>query len=273
MVPARLPPTAWLLAALTAISSPAALALQRVEAHDGVSVEASIALKEPTRIKIDGGAISDVFGNIYSTNCGNAGAAPMLPNGQSAPAVNPSGEVVLECDKERGEIYVKPVGTGSKPINLFVSSGKATYTLVLKRVDMPADTIVIVDRTATPLSAPGSAKAAGHAPNHERALKAMLFAMAGDEVPGELRVEEVNQAVQLWAEARFTLMRTFEGRDLAGEKYLLTNVSPAPMVLAEEEFDRDGGDVVAVSIETHTLAPGESTNVFVIRVRESPWRR
>ena len=272
MAPARLLRTACLLPALTAISPPAALALQRIEARDGVSVEAAIALKEPTRIKIDGGAITDVFGNIYSTNCGTAGAAPLVPNGPSVPAVNAAGEVVLECDKDRGEIYVKPVGAGSKPINLFVSSGKATYTLVLKRVDMPADTIVIVDRTPAPAVA-GSAKVAGRAPNHERALKAMLFAMAGEATPGELRVEEVNQPVQLWAEARFTLLATFEGRELTGEKYLLVNVSESPMVLAEEEFDRDGGDVVAVSIETHTLAPGESTNVFVIRDGSTPWRR
>jgi conjugal transfer pilus assembly protein TraK len=96
--------------------------------------------------------------------------------------------------------------------------------------------------------------------------------MASDE-PGDLRVEEMNQPVELWAEARFTLLTTFEGRELSGEKYLLVNVSQAPMVLAEEEFNRDGGDVVAVSIETHTLAPGESTNVFVIRAGSAPWRR
>ena len=271
MAPARWLRMARLLALLLAISPAAAFALQRIEARDGVSVEAAIALKEPTRIKIEGSAISDVFGNIYSTNCGPASTAPLVPNGPSLPAVNPSGEVILECDKDRGEIYVKPVADGAKPINLFVSSGKATYTLVLKRVDMPADTIVIVDRTPTAAGASAS-KVAGRAPNHERALKAMLVAMASDE-PGDLRVEDVNQPVQLWAEARFTLLRTFEGRELTGEKYLLVNVSQAPMVLAEEEFDRDGGDVVAVSIETHTLAPGESTNVFVIRFRESPWRR
>ena len=272
MAPARLLRMARLLALLLAISPPAALALQRVEARDGVSVEAAIALKEPTRIKIDGGAISDVFGNIYSTNCGSAAAGPLLPNGQPVPAVNPAGEVVLECDKERGEIYVKPVSAGTKPINLFISSGKATYTLILKRVDMPADTIVIVDRTPA-LAAASAPKLAGRAPNHERALKAMLFAMAGAEAPADLRVEEVNQPVQLWTEARFTLVTTFEGRDLTGEKYLLVNVSQTPMVLAEEEFDRDGGDIVAVAIETHTLAPGESTNVFVIRDGSSPWRR
>src|ERR1700676_867679 len=124
MAPARLQLTASLLASLLATSSPIAFALQRVEAKDGVSVEAAIALKEPTRIKIDGAPISDVFGNIYSTNCGSTGAtaAPAIPQ------INPAGEIVLECDKDKGEIYIKPVAAGAKPINLFVSSGKATYT-------------------------------------------------------------------------------------------------------------------------------------------------
>src|SRR6202521_5233221 len=200
--------TASLLASLLATSPPAAFALQRVEARDGVSVEAAIALKEATRIKIDGAPISDVFGNIYSTNCGSTGASAMLPNAPALPQINPAGEIVLECDKDKGEIYVKPVAAGVKPINLFVSSGKATYTLILKRVDMPSDTIVIVDRTLRqPLAATASG-GAGPAPNHERALKAMLFARAGAGAPSEPRVEEVSRPVQLWAEAHFVLMRT-----------------------------------------------------------------
>ena len=66
---ARAPLTTLLLGSLLATSAPPAFALQRIDARDGVSVEAAIAFKEPTRIKIDGAAISDVFGNIYSTNC------------------------------------------------------------------------------------------------------------------------------------------------------------------------------------------------------------
>ena len=51
-----------------------ALALQTIEARDGVSVEASIALKEATRIKVDGANITEVFGNIYASNCGGVAA-------------------------------------------------------------------------------------------------------------------------------------------------------------------------------------------------------
>ena len=254
-----------LLASALLISATPALALQTIEARDGVSVEASIALKEATRIKVDGASITDVFGNIYSSNCGGL-AAVNRDAGQPVAAINPTGEIVLECDKDKGEIYVKPVSGGAKPVNLFISTAKSTYTLILKRVDMPADTIVLKDRVlqqvGTALGRPGETS-----PSHVRALKQMLTAMASDRVGADVRVEEVNRPVQLWAESRFTMLRLYESRGLIGEKYLLTNISKDPMVLAEQEFDREQGDVDGVSIESHNLRPGESTNVFVLRQR------
>jgi conjugal transfer pilus assembly protein TraK len=37
------------------------------------------------------------------------------------------------------------------------------------------------------------------------------------------------------------------------------------MVVAEQEFDRDGGKIAGIAIEHHNLRPGESTSVYVIR--------
>lgn len=251
--------------ALLLISVTPTFALQTIEARDGVSVEASIALKEATRIKVDGANITEVFGNIHSSNCGGA-AAVNRDAGPPLAAINPAGEIFLECDKDKGEIYVKPVSAGTKPVNLFISTAKSTYTLILKRVDMPADTIVLKDRglqqAATRLERSG-----GMSPSHVRSLKQMLTAMASDRVSTEVRLEEVNRPVQLWTETRFTLLRLYESRGLIGEKYLLTNISNEPMVLAEQEFDREQGDVLGVSIERHNLRPGESSNVFVLRQR------
>src|SRR2546426_910235 len=115
-------PASLLLAMVTAIGMATApslvSALQLVEARDGVSVEAMVSIKEPTRIRIDGAPITDVFGNIYSSNCANAATvAPLnssiangapLPNTnvQNSPAINPTGELVLECDKDKGEVYL-----------------------------------------------------------------------------------------------------------------------------------------------------------------------
>lgn len=257
-----------LAVATSLLTSGAAHALQVVDARDGVTVEASISVKEPTRIRLEAGHITDVFGNIYSNSCGQALPASASPGQSAAGAINPLGEIVLECDVAKGEIFVKPVGSGTKPVNLFVSSEHATYMLLLKRSDTPADTIVIRDKTPRQAAASESriqASLAGKSPVHVRALKTMLVAMAADRVATDIRVEEVGRPVQLWAESRFTLMRTYEGRGLIGEKYMLTNISDKAMVLAEQEFDRDDGSVIGVSIDIHNLRPGETTNVYVIR--------
>lgn len=257
--------TALLLPLLWLSRPDVSQALQLVEASDGVTVEAALSVKEPTRIRIDGAAITNVFGNIYSSSCGGAAALPSAPGAAgSQPQTNPAGEVVLECDADKGEIYVRPVGAGGKPVNLFVSSQQATYTLLLRRTDTPADTIVIRDRTSRAAPA-NDAQYAGAPSTHVRRLKAMLVYMASGRVPSDIRVDELNQPQTLWQEAKFTLVRTYEGRGLLGEEYQLTNVSGKDMVLAEQEFDREGGQVLGVSIETHNLRPAANTAVYVIR--------
>ena len=271
-LPARL--TAIVATAFTVLTTPSAQALQLIEASDGISVEAILAIKEPTRIRIEGTAITDVFGNIHSSHCGAAqapSAMPGMPAGTSpsgplTPVANPGGDVVLECDRDKGEIYIRPVGDSPKPVNLFISSAHATYTLVLRKADTPADTIVIRDKTPKSLKPTAATQTpAGPSPNHIRAMKAMLVAMASDRVPADIRVEETSRSIQLWTEARFSQVRQYEGRGLLGEKYLLQNISPTLMVLAEQEFDREGAQVMGVAIENHNLQPGETTNVFVIR--------
>lgn len=268
-------------ALIALVCTPASHALQIVDARDGVAVEAILSVKEPTRIRIEGAPITDVFGNIHSSSCSGMAAAtsgsPGSPVAPLAPVVNSAGEIVVECDRDKGEIYVRPVATtgdgsaAGKPVNLFISSAHATYTLILRRADTPADTILIRDRSfpSAPVDGRPSSGPSGPSAHHVRAMKALLVAMASDRVPPDLRVDELNQPVQLWAEARFALMRRYEGRGLTGEKYLLQNISAAVMVLAEQEFDRPdskaGGQVLGVAVEHHQLRPGESTSVYVIR--------
>jgi conjugal transfer pilus assembly protein TraK len=269
-------------ALIALVCTPASHALQIVDARDGVAVEAILSVKEPTRIRIEGAPITDVFGNIHSSSCGGAAAgasgSPGSPVAPLSPAINPAGEIVVECDRDKGEIYVRPIATASdgssaagKPVNLFISSAHATYTLILRRADTPADTILIRDRSVPPAPVDGRASSgpSGPSAHHVRAMKALLVAMASNRVPPDVRVDELNQPVQLWAEARFALMRRYEGRGLSGEKYLLQNISAAVMVLAEQEFDRPdskaGGQVLGVAVEHHQLRPGESTSVYVIR--------
>lgn len=255
--------TAWV--GLTASS---AYAVQVIDVRDGVAIEAIVSIKEPTRIRIEGSPIVDVFGNIHSSNCGGSTAPPGGPtlSPASSPApVNPAGELILECDRDKGEVYLRPVGGSDRPINLFISSVHATYTLLLRRSDTPADTIVLRDKTAR-LPAAGAPRSAayGPPPNHIRALKALLVAMATDRVPPDARVENLGQRIQLWEGVHFTLVRRLESRGLVGEQYALKNIGATTLVLAEQEFDREEGGVAAIAIEHHNLRPGETTTVFVI---------
>ncbi len=170
---------------------------------------------------------------------------------------------------------MRPIGDGKKPVILFVSSAKATYTLLLRRADTPADTIVIRDKAAKQRrnDTPVPSSTATSAASHVRTLKALLVAMAGDRVPSDIDVEEVGQALFLWREARFQLERIYRGRGFVGERYLIQNVSQTDMVLAEPEFDREGdesGSVAGIAIEHHNLHPGERTQVFVIRREARP---
>lgn len=253
---------AMLLAALVASSAHAA---QVVDVRDGEVIEAFVSTREPTRLRIEGSPIQDVFGNVQSSSCGGGNAtAAGAPAGLAVGVA----EVLVECDLGKGEIYLRPLGDSDKPINLFVSSPQATYTLLLRRRDTPADTLVLRDRSVP--AADAAAVRGGAAPNPIRRLKALLVAMASGQLPPDLRAEVVGREIPLWQQVRFTLQRRVEGRGLIGEHYTLQNLGEEPIVLAEQEFDRDHGDVAGVAIEHHTVPPGERTDVYVLRFGERP---
>ena len=135
---------------------------------------------------------------------------------------------------------------------------------------MPADTIVIVDRSPKrPVSVvDASLPAAGKSASYVRNLKSMLVAMAADRAAADIQMEERDDVHLLWAESEMKLIRRFTGRSFRGETYLLKNISTAPLVLAEQEFDREDGNVLAVAIEYLNLRPNDSTRIYVIRAGE-----
>lgn len=265
-MPAHTPNLAWRHVWLIGLLVPAASvhASRVVDVQDGVVVEAIVSTREPTRVRIDGSLIRDVFGNLESTSCGNAASTTPVATASGSPAAINAAEVLVECDVDKGEIYLRPLGSSDKPINLFISSPHATYTLLLRRADTPADTLVLRDRTLAVTASPAQS-ARGASANPIRRLKAMLVAMASDQLPSDIRAETVNRDIPLWHQVRFTLRQRFEGRGLIGEHYVLQNLGNEIMVLAEQEFDRDSGDVAGVAIEHHNLRPGERTNVYVLR--------
>lgn len=240
----------------TAISSALALAgllcaapawaLQKLEVKPDATATARIALKETSRIKVEGSAIVDVFGSVYSSD-------------------NPAGELMVAPDVASGELYVMPsaMAVPGKPVNIFVKTVKATYTLLLTPVDIPSETVILNDRQTQASSQAEPTAVGGEAPDWLRQIKNMMLVLTGEATPPGYLSVSVGKPVGLWQEARFFEMRRVTHRRLTGLVFDLTNVSAAPMVLDEREFFDAG--VVATGIAKTQLAPNESTRVYVIR--------
>lgn len=230
-------PSRVLLPLWLALSSPAS-ALQILDARDGETVLGKIARQEVTRIAFERGRMRKVTAN--------------------------AGELVVEKDEDKGQIFIRPTAPdSSKPINLFVSSEQSTVALLLQPVDTPSDTIVI--REARP---PGAAVSrVERSGRHVRTLKNLLLTMATDALPDDLEVREPGHELALRPGVRLTLQRAWLGAAIVGEKYLLANLGSAPLELAERDIFKPG--VLAVSLEQTQLPPGAATNLFVIRERRA----
>lgn len=259
---------AVLLLAAASVNSGAA---QRKEIRDGLAVEAIISEREVTRIRVENAKITGVVGKIQSASGCVSTAEPSVPAAPTAPTqpLQTAAEASITCDLSKGEIYLRALGTGKKPINLFVSTDRATYTLVLRKDDRPSDTIVLFD-PSLPKAEDSAGSSRPKQASHVKGIKAMLRAMLARRTPDDVLAEDVNVPLRLWQEASLTLTRTYRGRGFVGERYQLTNIGGLPMTVTEQEFDREGDGVVAVAVESLNLRPGDATWVYVIRSEGQP---
>ena len=152
-------------------------------------------------------------------------------------------------------------------VTLFVSDDRGTtYKLILVPRPIPGEEVILrppADVSARPSLA---TTADGRAVSYQRRIKDLVLVMADPTLQDALEVVPVNKDVPLWTEGRLVLVAKYLDGDMVGEKYRLTNVSPTDMLLVEQELYRHG--VLAVSIEHHTLTPGDATDIYIVRARK-----
>lgn len=230
-------PALALLAAIS-LAPLCASALQVLEGAEGELLTGKISQREPTRLTIDRERIKYLR---YS-----------------------EGDLIVERDDDNGQMFIRPGDFSGKPINVFVSNEKGrTYGLLLQPVDMPADSIVVRERGGLRQAGGTRLEKAG---SYERVIKNMVLAMASDAQPAGVEIRETTEKIGLWKDSWLVLQRLYLATNIVGEKYLLTNAGISAMTMAEQELFRKG--VLAVSIENMNLAPGETTNIFVVRERK-----
>lgn len=239
MIPSALKQPINLLFLSACFAAPSALALQTLEATDGATLYAKVSKKEQTRILVQQGRISSIRVK--------------------------DGALGIDPDDETGQVFVTVPAGSEKPINGFLTTANGeTYTLVLQPTDIPAESVVIKQAVQKTRAKPSVSSDLKNTP-FEKQIKRLVRVMANDELPDDLEIKEVGDTISLWKEAAMTLERQYLGDTLAADRFIVSNVSKQPLVLAEPEFYRKG--VYAVAISQLNLAPGEATRVYVIRER------
>ena len=229
--------SSW-LAALALLSATSATALQVKEGVEGEVLTANISLREMTRLSVEGARVKTLRFR--------------------------DGDLEVEKDDDTGQMFIGPGDFSGKPINAFLLDNKGrNFGLLLQPVDMPADSIVIKERGALRQSGGTKLEKSGA---YERVVKNMVLAMAADGQPAGVEIREKREEVVLWKDTRLTLQRLYLAATIVGERYVLSNIGKGPVTIAEQELFRKG--VLAISIETMNLAPGDSTSVFIVRERK-----
>lgn len=197
--------------------------------------------------------------------------------GRRIESVVPSQKGVLVTQKDEGQGVLYFTLAGNTPnlgtVTLFVTDDRATrYKLILVPSAIAAEEIILIPPVAKTgmTGLPRSAPADGRAGSYQRRIKELILAMAdeakADDKAGGLDAVILNQEIPLWREGKLLLLAKFPEADLVGEKYRLTNVSDTPMLLVEQELYRKG--VRAIAVDNQTLAPGEQTDILIVRERK-----
>lgn len=222
-------PVSRTLSTLLLLASLSANAAQVLVGKPDDTLSAAVSRAEPTLIRIEGHRVRRIFGA--------------------------EGEFSITADKEAGTAYIKP-STDKPTISLFVSDETGrTWKLLLAVRDGPSDSITIRSR-----SLGSSATVQGKDSSRNQQIKRLLLALQSDS-DAETDIRVTNEIVPLWSEALFVLTKVIEG-PLKGERYQLTNTSSVSMVIDERELYRRR--VVAIAVSKPQLAPGQTTDVFVI---------
>lgn len=227
------------------LASNQADATQLIDNADRQHIQVNISARESNRLAVEGRRIANV-----------------VP-GQA-------GQIVGKKDEALGVLYfsLNPDAPVNGTVSLFVTDEQSvTYKLILIPRAIAAEEIILRPPADKSAAAKKVSSADGRATSYERRLKDLVLVMADDELQdGTMDKVDVNKEVALWKEGRLILEAKFMQADFVGEKYRLTNVSNADMLLVEQELFRRG--VRVVSVRNQTLAPNDSTYIYIVRERK-----
>jgi len=185
-----------------------------------------------------------------------------LENGRLRKILGKSADFIVDKDDKTGQFIVRFRDDKKTSSLVVIAENDRTYTLVIKPIDIPAESIVLRDRNVV-----RSLKIEnGKKDQLEQSVRDLTLTMAGARVPNSHVFSDENQRIEelaLWQGTRFFRVATYQSGNYRGDKYRLYNMSDKPIRIAEQEFFKDG--VISVSIQNHELDIGRDTYVYIVK--------
>jgi len=209
--------------------------------NDGDVVQVTISRRELTRIAVEG-------------------------NGRLERIWGAAGNLEIEPDEDRGEIFIRPITREPYPFSFFVRDDNgATYTILATPRDVPSQTVIL-----SPVNTREQRIARQQWQNkpYVDQIKGLVRAMALDEPLSGFRVQDSDSIAPLWRETVIRRNKVYTGYYLVGERYTVRNTSNEELIFNEREFVNVGEGVVSVAIEHLELPPGRTTTLYIVREGE-----
>lgn len=222
----------WMLISIMMLIAQNALALQMKSVVDNETISVKIASQDVTRIFVQGDRIKSVKGI--------------------------KGAYTRENDDKNGEIYLQPTmnyQTSAFTVMLETEKGHH-YTIILNPMSVPAETLMLVPKG---VGREAAAKFEQAAP-YEMTLTHLMQAMVANQMPEGYAVYQIDnkkKCYRLGNIADFRLVTVYQGLNLQGEVFELTNRKSYPITIDEASFYKLGTRAISLSttrVDAHDKA-------------------
>lgn len=213
-----------------------ASALQIKSVIDNETISAKISSQDVTRIFVQGDRIKSLKGI--------------------------KGAYTRENDEKNGEVYIQPAPAyqGSAFTVMIETEKGRHFTLILNPVSVPSETLMLVPKGV----GREEARHFERASSYELTLTHLMQEMVSHQVPEGYAVQQIDKkkCFHLGNIATFKLKTIYQGFNLRGEVFELTNTKSYAITLDESSFYKVG--VRAISLSSTKVAP--YGNAYIYRI-------
>lgn len=147
-----------------------------------------------------------------------------------------------------------------QPTSLILLSKKGIYTITVIPRGIPSATIVVKDDAQEK----GEAHEWETTHSYIDVIKNLVKSMYHEIPPAGYKVEKTNTPVTpLWEGTNLIHKFRYYGASLVGDVYEIKNTGQNQITIKPSEFHERG--VLAVSVDTETLSPGQATKVYIVK--------